>query len=567
VKRALLISAVAAATVLAVVLAVNLPPRTLPEVASPFSLTWPVVRGAIHVHSQRSDGTGTLDEIAAAAARAGLQFVIFTDHGDGTRPPEPPRYRSGVLCVDGIEISTQYGHYLAIDVGQTPYRLAGHPQAVIEDVRRFGGFGFVAHPDSRKPALQWSDWDLPFDGLEWLNADSQWRDELWGAIGALALTYVFRPVETLGSMLDRPDAVLSRWEWAARSRRVAAIAGADAHARLGYRQASDPYEDRVLARVPSYEVSFRAFVNHVILAAPFVGEAVADARALTAAVREGHMFTSIASFAQLSAFEARALSGHAASVPGGYLDISDPVAIEAAIAAPAGTTLSVVRDGELVYETVASQLRIDVGRQPGAYRIEARLPWQSRTAIPWVLTNPIYVGLAGVHHRAGVVPALSTTRRAPVATHLWTAEASAGSASHLLPVTLADGTPAIEWQYSLSGGERGSQYAAVRFPVSGSLVGDTRLQLRARSDRPHRVWAQLRAAGSGDADRWGVTFFVGGELEQRDLRFQDFRPITAAGDSSPPLERIDSLLLVVDTLNSVPGSTGRIAFTDLWFAW
>ena len=54
-----------------------------------------VVRGAYHIHSQRSDGSGTVDSIAAAAARAGLQFIILTDHGDGTRTPDPPSYRSG----------------------------------------------------------------------------------------------------------------------------------------------------------------------------------------------------------------------------------------------------------------------------------------------------------------------------------------------------------------------------------------------------------------------------------------------------------------------------------------
>jgi len=38
-----------------------------------------VVPGAYHVHTTRSDGTGTADQVAAAAARAGLRFVIFTD--------------------------------------------------------------------------------------------------------------------------------------------------------------------------------------------------------------------------------------------------------------------------------------------------------------------------------------------------------------------------------------------------------------------------------------------------------------------------------------------------------
>ena len=73
--------------VLAVLAAVTpqLPP---PSAATP-APHWPTngmtVRGAYHVHSTVSDGTGSIDEIAAAAARAGLQFVILTDHGDGTR--------------------------------------------------------------------------------------------------------------------------------------------------------------------------------------------------------------------------------------------------------------------------------------------------------------------------------------------------------------------------------------------------------------------------------------------------------------------------------------------------
>src|SRR5687768_6802562 len=61
------------------------------------------VPGAIHIHTNRSDGQGSLDDVAAAAARAGLKFVVTTDHGDATVPPEPPAYRSGVLCIDAVE--------------------------------------------------------------------------------------------------------------------------------------------------------------------------------------------------------------------------------------------------------------------------------------------------------------------------------------------------------------------------------------------------------------------------------------------------------------------------------
>ena len=36
-----------------------------------------------------------------------------------------------------------------------PYPLGGEARDVLEDVRRLGGFGIVAHPDSPKEALRW----------------------------------------------------------------------------------------------------------------------------------------------------------------------------------------------------------------------------------------------------------------------------------------------------------------------------------------------------------------------------------------------------------------------------
>src|SRR5215467_16168228 len=85
---------------------------TLPPSARTLGVTLPanVVTGAYHVHTRRSDGSGTVDEVASEAAAAGLKFVILTDHGDATRPPDPPLYRHGVLMVDAVEISTTAGH-------------------------------------------------------------------------------------------------------------------------------------------------------------------------------------------------------------------------------------------------------------------------------------------------------------------------------------------------------------------------------------------------------------------------------------------------------------------------
>src|SRR5688572_9001851 len=146
-------AAIAAAVFLclAIVAVVLLPPRQREASAGQSANGW---LGAFHVHSVASDGGGTRDEIARAAAAANLQFVILTDHGDGTTEPAVPEYLHGVLVLTGVEITTSRGHYAAFGLARAPYPLGGPPAAVIEDVERLGGFGVAAHPDSPKVDLR-----------------------------------------------------------------------------------------------------------------------------------------------------------------------------------------------------------------------------------------------------------------------------------------------------------------------------------------------------------------------------------------------------------------------------
>src|SRR5436309_430056 len=211
------------------------------------------VPGILHVHTVRSDGRSTPSVVAEAAARAGLKFVVFTDHGDATRTPDPPVYRSGVLCIDAVEISTNGGHYVALDMPSAPYPLHGEARDVVEDVRRLGGFGIAAHPDSPKPQLRWQEWTAPFDGIELLNPDTSWRlwtqqataairspksstpGSTWHArrrLAAALLDYPFRPAETIAGLIQASDALAYRWAALATRRRVVTLAGIDAHARL-----------------------------------------------------------------------------------------------------------------------------------------------------------------------------------------------------------------------------------------------------------------------------------------------------------------------------------------------
>ena len=526
-----------------------------------------IVRGAYHIHSQRSDGSGSVEGIAAAAARAGLQFIILTDHGDGTRPPDPPSYRSGVLTIDAVELNTTGGHYAALGLPAAPYPLAGTPDDVIEDVHRLGGFGLAAHPGSPRPSLAWQAWHSGFDGLEWINADSEWRDEAWWPIARTLLTYPVRAAESIATLLDRPDAVLSKWDEVTRTRRVIALAGADAHARLAFRARTDPDLSSFHVPLPGYESSFRAFSNYVVLDGPLGGNASIDAPHLLDAIRQGRAFTVIDGLAAPGGLDFTATSGPRVARIGEDLVAGGAVTLRARLAAPAGTTLAVFRDGTRMTPSQA-ELATGIPVESGVYRLEAYLPSASGSgAVPWLVSNPIYVGFNRSQPNppttAEVPRSRIPARIADATPEFGPGDTSAVTYIHAPLGTIAGQAPAA-WTFVLSPGTARGQFAALQIPITGGLAAFDRVRFTVAADRPLRVWAQLRAT-VGTTERWGRTFYTDAQASTIDLRFEDFQPIGPNAAAKPPIDKVDSLLFVADTLNTLPGGKGTLTISEVAF--
>lgn len=550
----------------ALVVFASLPPSASETAALAGATT---VRGAYHIHSDRSDGSGTVAEIAAAAARAGLQFIILTDHGDGTRVPDPPSYRSGVLVIDAVELNTAGGHLVAIGLPTAPYPLAGTPDDVIEDVRRLGGFGIAAHPGSPRPSLRWSAWDAAIDGVEWMNADSEWRDEPRIPIARALITYLFRPPEALARMLDRPDAVLQQWDSAGLTRRLTAIAATDAHARLGFNQSADPDRSSMHIPVPSYESAFRAFSNHVVLDAPLSQDAAADAASLFDAMRRGRVYTVIDALATPGSLAFTATSGSRNALIGDDLPIEGDVMLRARADAPPGTTLVLLKNGQRVHEVTDGVLETNGGTDAAVYRVEAyTADPPGGPAIPWLLSNPIYAGIVRTPPAAPAVAA--PVYRIPARLAEATVEKGSADTSAFDRPLIKDprarrfaGEAPLAWTFALAPGTPAGQFAAIQVPVTG-LTAFERVRFTVTSPKPVRAWVQLRAP-IGNGERWGATFYADTEPRLIDLWLRSLKPIGVTSFAQPPLDRVESLLFVVDTLNTLPGSAGSMTIADVAF--
>jgi hypothetical protein len=329
------------------------------------------VRGVFHVHTRRSDGSGTVEQVARAAARAGLRFVVVTDHGDGTRARSAPAYHNGVLVIDAVEVSTNHGHVVALNADRSPYPLAGEARDVAEDIRRMGGVAIAAHPGSRKPQLRWTDWGVPVDGLEHMNGDSEWRDEPAWRLARAIFAYPVRPVETLGLLFDRSDDVLRQWDALTTTRRVVAIAGADAHGRLGLR-AQEPYQGWLALPIPGYESVFRS-ASIALPQARLSRDAENDAKAVIDEIRAGRVFSSVDALAAQPRFHFAATSGRFQAAGGEVLTLDGPVRIEVTAQAPPDVEIVLLRNGARLATSTGASLHHDGEPVPAVYRVEVNL--------------------------------------------------------------------------------------------------------------------------------------------------------------------------------------------------
>lgn len=71
--------------------------------------------GALHVHTDHSDGDGTVEEVVEAARHCGLNFVVLTDHNTRGLAEEIEGWHEGVLVLCGEEVTTPEGHFLAFE--------------------------------------------------------------------------------------------------------------------------------------------------------------------------------------------------------------------------------------------------------------------------------------------------------------------------------------------------------------------------------------------------------------------------------------------------------------------
>lgn len=319
--------------------------------------------GAIHIHSTFSDGTGDIPFIIKEAKKAGLKWIVITDHNT-LAGKNYEGYHDGVAVIVGDEISPDKGnHFLALDIKEEITQNQP-PQDYVNAVKAQGGFGFIAHPDeqtNRKnpwPALRWDDWTIKdFGGIEIWNYMSDWVDNM--NIKTIALSILFKNRNIKGPTKD----VLSWWDKLNQESEdiIPAVGGSDVHAFC----AKAPIIN--MLKVFSYYSMFKSVVNLLLIDKPLSDNyEEAKIQILSALKNGGNIILNRTLTKQNPEFFIT--NGETQAHAGEKIELKNN--LELLIKLPKKANLRVICNGEVIKEEKKKELKMQIAEK-GSYRIEA----------------------------------------------------------------------------------------------------------------------------------------------------------------------------------------------------
>ncbi len=339
--------------------------------------------GNIHIHSTYSDGSGTIEEIAASAISAGLDFIIVTDHFSLQALPEEG-YREKLLLLVGMEINDDHNHYLALDIRKAVANNTDQPQTVIDSVNQQGGIGIIAHPvEYPSPFLNngavynWNDWSVQgFQGIEIWNLLSQWKGSITSLIKACY--YCLHPHPAI--IGPYPEIMKKFDYYQQQGQRVVAFGGSDAHApeiKLG------PFKIPII----SYQLSFRCINMHVLLNQELNGDPAGDKDLIYHALRLGSCWVAYDYYKDSRGFAFELCKDNQKWSMGETVSWQNSMSIK--VSTPYYAQVKLIKNG-LVSEVSKGTNHVFRKINPGIYRVEVyhRRGLKLR---PWIFSNSIWI--------------------------------------------------------------------------------------------------------------------------------------------------------------------------------
>lgn len=360
--------------------------------------------GNMHIHTRYSDGEKWHRAVAHDAARAGLDFIIVTDHNVWVHGVEGYyEFEEGrVLLLTGEEVHDvrrvpQANHFLVYGAQQELSPYAPDPQGLIDATQAAGGCGFLAHPFERELSilaeggdLGWHNWDVEgFHGLEIWNYMSSFKNEIARKLDSLPWKNgLFARLQTVRMALNpqryikgpEPE-VMAKWdELLSEGKRITAVGNSDAH---GTPMSMGPLRRTIFP----YEFLFRAVNTHVLLREELSGELEYDRGLILDAIGRGNSWVGYDMPHPTTGFRFTG-QGATKGIMGDRIELGVGATLQAL--APVRTQIRLIHRGEVIAEVEGTQNLTYTPMETGAYRVECSILYEGEPR-GWIYSNPIYL--------------------------------------------------------------------------------------------------------------------------------------------------------------------------------
>lgn len=347
--------------------------------------------GNIHMHTRYSDGTGSHRDIVEAAGRAGLDFVIVTDHNiwiSGIEGYYQTKTGRRVMLLIGEEVhdmrrDPQCNHCLVLGAEQEMAPYTPNPQELLDQVNRAGGYAFLAHPHDpaaplvKEPDYAWYDWDIHgYTGLELWNYMSDVKGlvtSYWQAYQTLR-----HPERYVTAPSPR---TLAKWdELLGKGQKVSVVGGSDGHA-------LDYHFGPLKFVVYPYEDMFRAVNTHILLPEPLTGDFQADKPRVLQAIGRGNSWVGYDLPHPTQGFR---FSGQSRTKGVMGQEVKMDAGATLQVITPTKAEIRIMHNGKVAAEIKDHVSLTHIPLEPGAYRAECYIQFQGKRR-GWIFSNPIYL--------------------------------------------------------------------------------------------------------------------------------------------------------------------------------
>ena len=372
---------------------VDLKIRTAPEVSKGQKHDFYDYSGVINVHSNKSRGSGRVQDIIAAANDADLDFIFFNE----TNPidlKQPPPIKFGNLHVFyGFELSFGGSRFLYTSLDEAPvFSSNSDIQLFVSNHLNTGGDGFLvlAHPN--KPGYEWTLNKRPnfISGVEVLNLREVWR-EAWKSYKFSFLTavffYPFNPSLFFLDIYSDEGLAFKTWdEWSNMSP-VQGFVGSDVTSKLRITK-------KLSLNFPSYKNIFLMAQNHVLLREELLG--FGNHEKIFKALQKGQSYFSIDLLGDPEgfAFWAETKTGKKILM-GQTTAISDIDTLNCSVPTTKSSVEVLLYQNGHVVHRFSEDCSYPI-TEKGSYRLEVRVKplfplIRPQKWIPWIFSNPIFV--------------------------------------------------------------------------------------------------------------------------------------------------------------------------------